>query len=342
MPGLRGFGCGLVLLGLMGVGMRAQEAPGSEDAGPLVKSSRQAPAPIERSEPAEAAAAPIVQAAVYDKAIFQKPLAAADLASLRGFDGATSNELYRDKEFKRVLKAAVPDVMFHYGRDMSLPSAVDAVMSGSPIPVRVIGGRYVMLQGKASLYPGLSGKGMMWVDTQDGVVLGAFYFHPSNGEPTPSVTVFSKQIAEDAITMGELPPEFEEALMGWSQSQGVPMVTTRYFIGDTHEKILLEHDEDFCSAGPNGRPMGNPGDDCLEMNVKAADLDEGAAYFLDQTHYATNATAYMLGPDQVEFLRVRERTCGNVVDPLACQIRVSRERTRVILKRTPGKVVVRK
>jgi hypothetical protein len=312
----------------------AQEAPG-DDAGPLMKSPQQKAAPIERSEPAPESQEPMAPPVVYDKAIFQKPIPADQLAFLKGFDGAASNELFRDKQFKRVLKAGVPDVMFHYGRDMPLPAALEQVLSGSPMPVRVVGDRYVTLEGRASLYPGLAGKGFVWVDMQDGLVLGGFYFHPSNGEPTPSVTVFSQQIGEEAITLGELPPEFADELREWSQRAGVPLVTTRYFIGDTHEKILLEHDEDFCSAGANGRPLGNLGDDCLEMNVNAADLDEGAAYFLDQVHYATNATAYMLGPDQIEFLRVRERTCGSVVDPMACRIRVSRERTRVILKRSP-------
>jgi hypothetical protein len=41
----------------------------------------------------------------------------------------------------------------------------------------------------------------------------------------------------------------------------------------------------------------------------------------------------MLGPDQVAFLSVRDRTCGGVLDPLGCRMRMTRERTHVILSR---------
>ena len=43
---------------------------------------------------------------------------------------------------------------------------------------------------------------------------------------------------------------------------------------------------------------------------------------------AANATAYMLGPDQVAWIGVRTRTCGGV---LGCQIRMTRARTRVLI-----------
>jgi uncharacterized protein YecT (DUF1311 family) len=72
------------------------------------------------------------------------------------------------------------------------------------------------------------------------------------------------------------------------------------------------------------------------MNADAADDDMIAASYLDQTHHATNATAWMINdPDQVAWLRVRDNTCGGVADPLGCRIRVTRERTRVILRRGP-------
>jgi hypothetical protein len=36
------------------------------------------------------------------------------------------------------------------------------------------------------------------------------------------------------------------------------------------------------------------------MNADAADMDVTAAYYLEQTHHATNATAWMIeGDDQV-------------------------------------------
>jgi hypothetical protein len=165
---------------------------------------------------------------------------------------------------------------------------------------------------------------MIWIDMQDGLVLGAFYFHPTNGEPTPSLTVFSKQIGEDALSMDRLPPEFGVDLRRWQAEANVPPLATRYFIGGVKERILLEHDEDFCGYldGPNAPPP----DDCEQMNADAADLDMNTAYYLDQVHYATNATAWMIvGQDETTFIAFRDRSCGGLADPLGCRIRVTRE-----------------
>jgi len=65
-------------------------------------------------------------------------------------------------------------------------------------------GRYLMLSGRSGPY--LAGRGFVWIDLQDGIVLGGFSFHPTNGEPTPTATVFSKQVKEESIKMSQLPP----------------------------------------------------------------------------------------------------------------------------------------
>ena len=72
------------------------------------------------------------------------------------------------------------------------------------------------------------------------------------------------------------------------------------------------------------------------MNADAADIDLNAARYLDQTHHATNATAWTItDPDQTAWVQIRESTCRVGPDPLACRIRVTRERTHVILRRHP-------
>jgi hypothetical protein len=55
------------------------------------------------------------------------------------------------------------------------------------------------------------------------------------------------------------------------------------------------------------------------VDVEAADIHMDSAYYLDQTHHATNATnatnatAWMInGPDQVARLQVRATTVGVV------------------------------
>lgn len=42
--------------------------------------------------------------------------------------------------------------------------------------------------------PCLRGRGFLWFDLDEGIVLGGFYFTPTNGEPTPTLTVFSRQL----------------------------------------------------------------------------------------------------------------------------------------------------
>jgi len=299
----------------------AQESPQQQPA-PI---ERHAPAPQEQ-QPAATDAAPVW---VYDKAIFQKPIPPDQLTFLKQFDGAPSKELWRDKQFHKLVNNILPTGMFHYGIDRSIYDALDIVTRDSTVPVRVLDGRYVAVVGDKSLYR--SGVGLVWIDMQDGVALACFSFHPTNGEPSPSVVVFSRQIVkQDSIAMGQLPPEFATFLRGWTDNYRIPQITARYFITGSNKRILLEHDEDYCA------PMdGIPAPDkvtCEDMDFKAADLDVTVADYLEATHHATNATAWMIDGDQQVWLQVRESSCGML---MACRIRVTRERKDVILHRAP-------
>ena len=267
----------------------------------------------------------------YDPAIFQKPIPASQLAFLDRFSGSPAGDLARDKEFRNLMRIAVPDCTFHYGRDMPLYDALEMVLTGSPAPVRIREGRYVAVYGRRGPY--LAGRGFLWFDMQEGIALGAFYFHPTNGEPTPTLTVFSRQVKEKSLGMSRLPPEFAADLSQWLSESALPRVTTRYFIGGSNKRILLEHDEDYC-APADGAPA--PSDDaCQEMDAQAADTDLTAAYYLQQVHYASNATAWMItGGEQVEWIRFRDSTCRTGPDPLVCRIRMTRERTHLILNRS--------
>jgi len=252
------------------------------------------------------------------------------LAFLAQFAGAPSNQLYHDKQFRWLMHGFVPDCTFHYGRGMSMFDALDAVIQGSSEPVVVRDGRYGMLSGHMGQY--LAGRAFLWIDMQEGIGLGGFYFHPTNGEPTPAVNVFSKQVLKEVLLdWSELPAEFAQDLTAWEQMDSVPPLTTRYFITGSNRKILLEHDEDFCT------PMSGAGyNDCDEMNAGAADTDLTAAEYLEQTHHVTNATAWMINdPDAVAWIQVRNRRCGAVLDPLVCRVVLTRERTHVILHAPP-------
>lgn len=288
--------------------------------------TQQSAAPVPQSAEPQAAQPPAV---AYDKGIFQKPIPADQLVFLSQFSGAPVRDLIRDKRYRKLMKGAIPDCMFHYGRDMPLSDALEMVLGGSTLPVEVRDGRYMLISGQNGPY--LAGRGFIWIDMQDGLVVGGFYFHPTNGEPTPSVNIFSRQIVkEDYLKMSQLPPAFTADFLHWSAESRVPPLTTRYFITGSNKKILLEHNEDYCVSS-DGTPAP-PGSGCEQMNADAADIDMDAAYYLEQTHHVTNATAWMInGPDQAAWLQLRTSTCAGGPDPLGCRIRMTRQRTRVIV-----------
>jgi hypothetical protein len=278
------------------------------------------PAPVPVPAPAPA------PAPLYDPSIFHKTIAPADLADLTQHDGEPSGTLWRDRQFRKLVNSNTPDVMYHFGNDKPLQVCMDLALDGSRVPVQVRDNRYVLLGGESSMY-GFHGRAFLWFDTQAGILLGGFYFNPTNGEPTPTLTVFSKQTGAPELSLGRLPPAFARDLADWTIAAGIPVITTRYFIDEQKKRILLEHDEDFCLA-PDGThaPVGDP---CEQMNENAADIDLGAAEYLSAVHYATNATARMAyGYDRGGWVQVVNSTCGAAV---ACRIRIMRQRTRAIL-----------
>jgi len=268
---------------------------------------------------------------LHSQTLFQNRIPADQLAFLNQFAGKPSNDLLRDKQFRKLLHGVIPNCTFHYGRDMPLDDALDMVLKGSPLPVVVRDGRYLLVSGRSGPY--LAGRGFMWIDLMDGTALGGFYFHPTNGEPTPAVNIFSKQVKdEEALKLSQLPAAFAQDLIEWSAESRIPPVATRYFITGSNKKILLEHDEDYCA--PAAWPGPPPQDACQQMNADAADIDVNAASYLEQTHHATNATAWMINDqEQVAWLLVRNNTCSAGPDPIGCRIRLTRERTHAIIGR---------
>lgn len=257
---------------------------------------------------------------------FQNSFPPGRLAFLNGYAGRTTKEVMKDKQFKALMKLMIPRTEYHYGRDMPLAEAVDTVLSGSPLPVNIRDGRFVTVTGMQGPY--LRGRGFLWFDLQDGVALGGFYFTPTNGEPTPTLTIFSRQLKQTSLAPGEFPRAFVDDLSQWSAVARIPSITPRYFIPDDGKKYVLEHDEDYCWH-PEGT-AAPPQDECMQANLDAADADMDAAYFMQETHNAANATAWMLDPEQTAWLAMRDRTCMGP-NGLGCRVRLTRERVRVIL-----------
>lgn len=55
----------------------------------------------------------------------------------------------------------------------------------------------------------------MWFDMKEGIGLGGIYFKPVNGEPTPTLAIFSWQLRDKSLSMSQLPPEFAQDLSQW-------------------------------------------------------------------------------------------------------------------------------
>jgi uncharacterized protein YecT (DUF1311 family) len=263
--------------------------------------------------------------------MLENPIPNDQLAFLSGYAGRPTKELLKDKAFGRMMKAVIPKTTYHYGRDMSVNEAMDNALDGSKLPVMLRDGRYLTVSGEQGPY--LHGRGFVWFDLQEGIAMGGFYFTPTNGEPTPTLTIYSKQLAGDALAMSELPAAFVQDLYQWEATAKVPPVTPRYFIPQSGKKYVLVHDEDFCWH-PENTPAPDPRV-CESMNAQAADADMNAAYFMKQTHNAANATAWMLGPDQVAWIELRDRSCAGPAG-LGCRIRMTRERTRVLIGGPPA------
>src|SRR5579862_3949423 len=97
---------------------------------------------------------------------FQNPVPASDLAFLSGYAGKSTDELRKDKQFKNLLKKAIPNTNYHYGSDMPLEVAIDDALDKSSTPVQIAGGRYLFAAGSKGPY--LGGAGFYWIDLQSG------------------------------------------------------------------------------------------------------------------------------------------------------------------------------
>jgi len=294
---------GLTLTGLQ---LRAQQA--APDAPGAAAPQQDAPPPPPGPPP---------------QVVLQNLIPADQLAFLNDYANDTPRSLLKDKRYKNLMKQAIPHTEYHYGTDKSLQDASEELLATDAIPITVRGGRYVTISTRGGSY--LAGKTMMWFDMQSGVALGVIYFHPTNGEPAPTLTVFSRQLTDTSLSMSQLPAEFVADLSLWERATRIPAISPRYFIPANGKKYVLVHDEDYCFH-PEDEPAP---DGCEQDSADATDADMNAAYFMQETHNAANATAWMLEPDQIEWLAVRERTCG--VNDYACRVAITRRRTGVLI-----------
>ena len=77
--------------------------------------------------PARAQPAPTTPG--YDKGMFTSPMSPDQTALIKALPGKTANDAMKDKQFRKLLKAIVPNCEYHYGRDMPLMDALDLALS---------------------------------------------------------------------------------------------------------------------------------------------------------------------------------------------------------------------
>ena len=233
--------------------------------------------------------------AVPQAPVLQNPIPAGDLAFLGGFTGRTTKELMKDKQFRALKKAMIPRTEYHYGRDMPLTDADGGCAGRIAVAGECTRRTLRHGDGDAGAIPARARFSMVR-SAGGGSELGAFYFTPTNGEPTPTLTVFSRQMRQNSLALSELPRAFVDDLSQWMAVARIPAITPRYFIPDNGKKYVLEHDEDYCWH-PAGTPAPPEGE-CMQANLDAVNADMDAAYFMKEAHNAANATAWMLDPEQ--------------------------------------------
>ncbi len=221
---------------------------------------------------------------------FEHTIASADLQFLNDFVSQSSSTVMRDTAFRQLVDAVVPYAPFHFGTDMPVVNALEGMLRTSEIPVQIRNDRYVMVTGRRTPESGGRGRAFLWVDMQQGTAMGGIFFYPSNGEPSPTLTLFSSQVGADSIHMKQLPPAFLEDFSRWSADAAVPVSTARYFINASNKKSVLAHDEDTCRMASNSPG----GETCTQQKVEAASMDRQAGAFLARVHYASNGTAHTL------------------------------------------------
>jgi hypothetical protein len=221
--------------------------------------------------------------------VFHGLIADEDREMLQQYVHAPVSEVVRSARFHAFVDSVVPYTPFHYGVDMPLTRVLEKLLSRSEENVDLRSNRYLMLSN-------MSGRGMsrafLWVDLVDGPVLGGIYFHPSNGEPTPTLTLFSRQVTDPNIHPSQLPTAFLQDLNQWISKSGVQAISTRYFVNAANQKSVLWHEENYCSSSMSETPTVDEA--CSQANEEAKNIDSNASNFLNQTRNASNATERMI------------------------------------------------
>jgi hypothetical protein len=203
-----------------------------------------------------------------------------DRDMLLQYVGMPAKDAIRSERFRYYMDSVIPYAPIHYHVDLPLTQALSEVLGISSEPTEVHDGRYMMLTTTRS--DQLARRGFLWIDLQNGAAFGGIFFRPSNGEPSPTLTLFSKRVVHADVHTRQLPARFVSDLQRWSAAAELPPVLTRYFVNAASRKSVLLHEDNYCGSKPDVA--------CEELNAKAASIDATAKSYLGLVHYASNAT----------------------------------------------------
>jgi len=235
--------------------------------------------------------------------------------------------ILKDKRFGNLMKLAIPNSELRYGRGRTISATLGTLLDSDPMPIQIRNGRYVMVASGGD--PMLNGIGFMWFDIENGIAIGGVYSHSTQGESGPEMTVFSSQLRDSSLSIGQFPTAFQNDLSQWILATGLYFVSTRYYIPENGRKYALLHDEDYCAYRQDVPPP--PRAQCEELNAEAAEADMNAAYFLAKTQNAADAKPQVLDQDQLAWIVLREQSCGLGPAGLQCRLRLTRQRTQVLI-----------
>jgi hypothetical protein len=253
-----------------------------------------------------------------------QPLEVSLIAWLKAYADRTTFEVKSDSRFEKTIVAATPLTVFHLGADVPLPVAIISTLSGPAFPVQLRDGRYLTIFAQRTARGG--GESFYWFDLQNGITFGGIYFRPTNGEPTPSLTIFSGQVGDRVNKETQLPPAFLRDLEAWRAARNVPAAVVRYFVNGAAWKSPLLHDSDACAAK-------NASDACQTLNERAAELDMQAGLYLLRSRYAEGtSTVTQLDAAQQQWLTSRQTSCANKSDAAGCMAQMTRARAQEIIK----------
>ena len=251
------------------------------------------------------------------------------LSWLRDLAGASTHEATLAGHFDDLVSDAAPDVAYHFHVDMPVANALRMILRGAGEPILVRANRFVILS--ACNTPACSdGRAFVWADTERGIEIAGIDFAPSNGEPTPTLTLFSKQVLDPVTKRVQLPPDFVEDLATWTRASRHRSVAARYFVNRDGIKTVLLHDEDNCHGADRSSLAATL---CRSMNLDAADQDLAAAYYVLLATFADKTPMRAaLQADEDKWLADRKATCGVGTDgpALACRLKAAQERASAL------------